>query len=398
MFEKELNSLFETMILKNYFQGIQWSIKKDNISYAGKVGFMDLDNKDPIREDSIYRIWSMTKPIVAIATMILVERGQIDLEDPIESYLPQAKKLKVLQNKNNNEVLLDLERSIKIKDLLLHTAGFSYNFLNDPIGKEYEKNKIFHSENSLLKNEVEKILTFPLLYQPGKNWVYSVSIDVLAYIIEIITNKSISLFLEENIFKPLGMKDTFYFVEENKRHRIMSSYEYIQKSNELKKISYKSQTINNYGYPQGNTQYARGGHGLFSTIYDYMKFANMLLSGEGKNQEKILDTKYLKLVNQNYIKPDLFPLEINSMGGNKFNDIPNDLLPYGWGLGFRVMINKEKNNNLGSLGEFGWSGAAATYFLVDPSKNITAVLMTQVLQANPILKKLFYEFIYNNFK
>ena len=178
MFKEELNSLFETMILKNYFQGIQWSIKKDNISYAGKVGFMDLDNKDPIREDSIYRIWSMTKPIVAIATMILVERGQIDLEDPIESYLPQAKKLKVLQNKNNNEVLLDLERSIKIKDLLLHTAGFSYNFLNDPIGKEYEKNKIFHSENSLLKNEVEKILTFPLLFQPGKNWVYSVSIDV----------------------------------------------------------------------------------------------------------------------------------------------------------------------------------------------------------------------------
>ena len=96
----------------------------------------------------------------------------------------------------------------------------------------------------------------------------------------------------------------------------------------------------------------------------------------------------------NYINQSLFPLEINSVGENKFNDIPNDLIPYGWGLGFRVMVNPSKNNSLGTVGEFGWSGAAATYFLVDPIKNITAVLMTQVLHANPILKKLFYEFIY----
>ena len=396
MFEKELNSLFETMISKNFSQGIQWSIQKDNSNYSGKVGFMNCNQKVPIRHDTIYRIWSMTKPIIAFATIILMERKKVSLDDPIEKYIPEAKNLKVLKIINNKNNLENLKRSITIKDLLLHTAGFSYNFLNDPIGKEYEKEKIFHSEELSLEDEVNKILSLPLLFQPGEKWNYSVSIDVLARIIEVITNQSIFNFLDENIFKPLNMSETFFYVDENKRHRIMTSYEFVQKSNKLNEVSYKPQTINNYGYPNGNTQYARGGHGLFSTIDNYMKFAQMLHNGKNTNGDILLSKEYLKLINTNYLDHNLFPLEIISIGENKFDDVPNDLIPYGWGLGFRVMIDKEKNDNLGSNGEFGWSGAAATYFLVDPSKNITAVLMTQVLHANPILKKTFYEFIYKN--
>ena len=396
MFEKELNSLFETMISKNYSQGIQWSIQINNSNYSGKVGFMNCDQKVPIRHDTIYRIWSMTKPIIAFATIILMERKKVSLDDPIEKYIPKAKNLKVLKIINNKNNLENLKRSITIKDLLLHTAGFSYNFLNDPIGKEYEKEKIFHSEELSLKDEVNKILSLPLLFQPGEKWNYSVSIDVLARIIEVITNQSIFNFLDENIFKPLNMSETFFYVDENKRHRIMTSYEFVQKSNKLNEVSYKPQTINNYGYPNGNTQYARGGHGLFTTIDNYMKFAQMLHNGKNVNGDILLTKEYLKLINKNYLDHNLFPLEIISIGENKFDDVPNDLIPYGWGLGFRVMIDKEKNANLGSHGEFGWSGAAATYFLVDPSKNITAVLMTQVLHANPILKKTFYEFIYKN--
>ena len=394
MLEKELNDLFETIISKNYFHGIQWSIQKENKYYNGKVGYMDIETKEPIREDTIYRIWSMTKPIISFATMILLERGQINLDDPIENYLSDAKKLKVLELINNKKVLKNLHKSITIKHLLLHTAGFSYNFLNDPIGIDYEKSKLFHSEDTTLETEVNTILSFPLLFQPGVKWNYSVSIDILARIIEVITNKNLFLFLEENIFKPLEMNETFYFVEEKNRDRIMSSYEYVQKTNTLNKVSYNPQKINNYGYPDGNIQYARGGHGLFTTMDNYMKFAKMLHSGKNNKDEKLLSDKYLKLINKNYIDQNLFPLEINSVGENKFNDIPNDLIPYGWGLGFRVMVNPSKNSLLGTVGEFGWSGAAATYFLVDPIKNITAVLMTQVLHANPILKKLFYEFIY----
>ena len=230
MLEKELNSLLQTLISKNYFQGIQWSIQKDNVNYKGKVGFMDLDKKYPIHDDTIYRIWSMTKPIIAFATMILMENKKIALDDKIEKYIPDAKKLKVLQIINNQKNLENLKRSITIKDLLLHTAGFSYNFLNDPIGKEYEQEKLFHSEDLSLKDEVNKILSFPLLFQPGEKWNYSVSIDVLAHIIEVITSQSIFNFLDENIFKPLNMSETFFYVDENKRHRIMTSYEFIQKS------------------------------------------------------------------------------------------------------------------------------------------------------------------------
>ena len=396
MLEKELNSLFENMISKNYIQGIQWSIQKDNSHHSGRVGFMNCDQKVPIQHDTIYRIWSMTKPIIAFATIILIERKKISLDDPIEKYIPEAKNLKVLKIINNKNNLENLKRSITIKDLLLHTAGFSYNFLNDPIGKEYEKEKIFHSEELSLKDEVNKILSLPLLFQPGEKWNYSVSIDVLARIIEVITNQSLFNFLDEYIFKPLNMSETFFYVDENKRHRIMTSYEFIQKSNKLNEVSFKPQTINNYYYPNGNTQYARGGHGLFTTIDNYMKFAQMLHSGKNINGDILLSKEYLKLINTNYLDHNLFPLEIISIGENKFDDVPNDLIPYGWGLGFRVMIDKEKNANLGSNGEFGWSGAAATYFLVDPSKKITAVLMTQVLHANPILKKTFYEFIYKN--
>ncbi len=397
MLEKELNSKFETLISDNYCQGIQWSIHKNNTKYDGKIGYMDLETKQPILEDTIYRIWSMTKPIVAFATMILVENGKINLQDPIENFLPAAKNLKVIKIIKNKKKLLNLKRSITIKDLLLHTAGFSYNFLNDPVGNTYEKLKIFHSEESTLKSEVDKILSCPLLFQPGEHWNYSVSIDVLARIIEIVTSKDLFTYLNENILRPLEMNDTFYFVKKENRNRIMSSYEFVQKTNQLNKISYKSNVINNFGYPDENTNYSRGGHGLFTTIDNYLKFAKMLQSGKNKRNEIILSEKFLNLINRNYLDHSFFPLEINSISENNYNDIPNDLIPYGWGLGFRVLINLEENNNLGSMGEFGWSGAAATYFLVDPQKKITAVLMTQVLHAHPIIKKTFYDFIYSNF-
>jgi len=397
MIEKELNNLFQNIISKNYFQGIQWGIQKDQNIFKSKVGYIDLKSRTEIRDDTIYRIWSMTKPIIAFATMILVEKKLITLNDPIEKFLPSASNLKVLNQSDQNNFLDDLNRSITIKDLLMHTAGFSYNFLDDPIGKEYEKAKLFHSEVTTLKDEVETILSCPLLFQPGEKWNYSVSIDILAHIIEVITNVGIFSFLEENIFKPLEMNDTFYFVDQKERYRIMTSYDYNQKSNQLNEVEYGTQKINNYGYPEKNNLYARGGHGLFSTLDNYMKFANMLHTGKNNNNLVLLSEKYLKQINKNYLDDKLLPLEINSISANSFPDYPNDFAPYGWGLGFRVMSDLKKNNNLGSIGEFGWGGAAATYFLVDPTKNLTAVLMTQVLNSHPILKKTFYEYIYTKF-
>ncbi len=396
MIEKELNNLFQSIISKNYFQGIQWIIQKHEKLYKGKVGLMDLKTKEDIRENTIYRIWSMTKPIIALATIILLEKNKIKLEDPIEKYLNSAKNLKVLNKDNDKLNLTKLKRSITIKDLLMHTAGFSYNFLDDPIGKEYEKSKLFHSDETSLKSEVEKILLFPLLFQPGENWNYSVSIDILARIIEVISDQDIYTFLNKHIFKPLNMNETNFYVGNSERHRIMTSYEFIKESNTLLKVRNSPNKINNYGYPFSNKKYSRGGHGLFTTISDYMKFALMLQSGKTQNGDILVSENYLKKINQNYLDNKFLPLEINSIGDYKYKEFPNDLIPYGWGLGFRVMNDIKLNNNIGSIGEFGWSGAAATYFLVDPKKKITAVLMTQVLHAHPVLKKTFYNYIYNN--
>ena len=158
-----------------------------------------------------------------------------------------------------------------------------------------------------------------------------------------------------------------------------------------------SQKISTYGYPLHNKYYARGGHGLFSTIKDYILFTEMLHSGKSEERKEIISKNTIDYMTTNLLNPSLFPIEIASVGTIKDENYINDLEPYGWGLGFRTLIDPIKNNNLGSKGEFGWAGAASTYFLVDSKKEISAVLMTQVLNGDPSLKNKFYEFIYTHF-
>ena len=158
-----------------------------------------------------------------------------------------------------------------------------------------------------------------------------------------------------------------------------------------------AQKIGTYGYPLHNKNYARGGHGLFSTIKDYMLFVEMLHSGKSEEGKKIINKNTIDFMSTNLLSPNLIPIEIVSVGLIKDEKYVNDLDPYGWGLGFRTLIDPIKNNNLGSKGEFGWAGAAATYFLVDSKKEISAVLMTQALNGDPSLKNHFYKFIYTHF-
>ena len=158
-----------------------------------------------------------------------------------------------------------------------------------------------------------------------------------------------------------------------------------------------SQKIGTYDYPLHNKNYARGGHGLFSTIKDYILFAEMLHSGKSEEGKEIISKDTIDYMTTNLLNPNLFPIEIASVGTIKDQNYVNDLEPYGWGLGFRTLIDPTKNNNLGNKGEFGWAGAAATYFLVDSKKEISAVLMTQALNGDPSLKNNFYKFIYTHF-
>ena len=196
---------------------------------------------------------------------------------------------------------------------------------------------------------------------------------------------------------PLDMKDTGFTVSKAHQNRVMVSYEYDPVKMKLSELIPDSQKIGNYGYPLNISSYARGGHGLFSSLIDYSIFARMLLNGKSKKGEKILNEQTLKLISTNFLDSKYLPIEIAPIGIVKDENYVNGLEPYGWGLGCRTLLDPSKQNNLGSVSEFVWAGAASTYFLVDNNKNLSATIMTQVLFGNPELSKEFYKFIYSNF-
>lgn len=389
---EKLNSIIKQHINKGLYQGVEWKINHKDKCYQGKQGYLDLSINSPIKTNSIYRIWSMTKPIVSVVILQLIEENKIRLDDALNFYLPIFNDLKVLKDENNPKIITkNVSCMPNIKNLLLHTAGFSYNFFENQIANIYSKKKLFYSSDTTLEEEINILATCPLLYEPSKKWHYSVSIDILARIIEVVSNDTLQNVLKKRIFKPLGMYDTDFIVSKDKRHRLMKSYEYIPNERILSNLS--MQNIGVYGYPENNSNYARGGHGLYSSLEDYFKFAEMLLTGKSKSGKVILSKKMLNLATRNHLSDKFLPIEIKIPGDE---DLENDFEPYGWGLGFRVLVDVNKLNGTGSLGEFGWSGAASTFFLVDPKESITAVLMTQVLNGDKVLRENFIEEIYKN--
>jgi len=395
---KELNKLLSKYVDDGFFPGIQWQINIDNNQYSGKYGFNNIETQEKVLDNSLYRVWSMTKPIVAVAALQLIEENKISLDDPITAYLPEFNDLQVLKREDGN--IEDVEKITEyptIKDLFLHTAGFSYNFLADPVGKEYDQLRLFNSDTTSLDQEIKILAKAPLLFKPNASWRYSVSMDVLARIIEIVRGDSLQNILQQKIFNPLNMKDTGFTVSEENKNRVMVSYEFDTLKTKLTELISEPQKIGNYGYPLNIKTYARGGHGLFSSLSDYAIFSKMLHSGKSEKGEQILNDQTLKLMSTNFLEPKFFPIEIASIGIVKDENYVNGLEAYGWGLGCRTLLDPSKQNNLGSVGEFGWAGAASTYFLVDNKKNLSATIMTQVLFGNPNLAKEFYTYIYSNF-
>lgn len=395
---KELSNLLAKYVDQGFFPGVQWQININDEIYIGKYGLNNIETKEVVLHNSIYRIWSMTKPIIAIAALQLIQEKKINLDDPITEFLPEFNNLQVM--KTADGAINDLEKIIHyptIKDLLLHTAGFSYNFLADPVGKVYDQYGLFNSDNTTLEDEIKILSKAPLLFQPNTSWRYSVSMDVLARIIEIVVGDSLQNILKQKIFDPLNMQDTGFSVSEQNQYRVMQSYEFNPLKMKLSELISDPQKIGNYGYPLNTSSYARGGHGLFSSLNDYAIFSKMLHSGLSKNGYQILNRETLNLISTNFLDSKHLPIEIATIGMVKDENYVNGLEAYGWGLGCRTLLDPSKQNNLGSVGEFGWAGAASTYFLVDNSKNLSATLMTQVLFGNPDLAREFYKYIYSNF-
>jgi CubicO group peptidase (beta-lactamase class C family) len=376
---------FNTMIAHN-----------GEVVHFEQVGRMDIETNKPMSADAIFRIYSMTKPIICAALMTLYEQGRFHLFDPVDKFIPGFRDLKVLEKDAAGETKeVDLKRSITIRDVLTHTAGLTYDFLEDsPVGELYRQARLLNNAARSLEELVDDLTRLPLAYQPGTVWHYSLAFDVAAHLIEVLSDQSLNRFLKEVLFDPLGMVDTDFYVPPEKQGRIATMYglpDICARNMTLSKLfkawesGFNEQIDVSVTYPATKPSgFARGGHGLFSTAMDYMRFAQMLLNQGELDGVRILGRKIVELMHVNYLPADLLPFKVAD---------PPDY-GYGFGLGSRVLMNVAQSEKPGSVGEFGWAGAAKTYFWVDPQEKIVGLLMSQSMMQFDVPEKDFQVLAY----
>jgi CubicO group peptidase (beta-lactamase class C family) len=329
--------------------------------HAKTYGWQDREKNIPMAADSIFRLYSMTKPVVSVAAMMLVEEGRLGLQEPVSKYIPEFKDMKVGVESKDAEgkpvlTLVDAKRQITVQDLLRHTSGFTYGVLgaSNAIKKMYVDAEIF-SQKWVLADFVKALAKLPLTFQPGTGWEYGHSTDVLGRVVEVASGQSLDVFLTERIFEPLHMVDTSFQVPPEKRDRLAQPMPdvYTGKTPELIDFS-KRQT------------FFAGGHGLVSTAGDYLRFAQMLANGGELEGVRILGPRTVAYMTSNHVNAQIDK-------GSAFLPGPG----YGFGLGFATRLERGQSEWPGSPGDFFWSGYAGTYFWVDPEEQLVPVFMSQ---------------------
>ena len=366
----QFSKIAKSYIEKNQIAGLEWEIRHfGKVLSKGVQGFSDIEKKTTLKPDQIYRIYSMTKPIVSVAAIRLIEANKLSLYSTVQEFIPSFRYLKVL--KPNGE-LERLKRPINLADLLTHTAGLSYNFnMGCSVAQFYQQENILNDPNISLEELVEQIASLPLAFQPGEAWRYSVATDVIGRVLELCENKSLGDILEEQILHPLEMTDTAFTVERANHKKIMPMH---GNTDTNKLISFQQAPLKIVNVEKSHPSQAevvnlRGGTGLFSTINDYQLFCNFLLDGKDKNGLPLISQSMHDFMLTNRISEALLPLRLG----------PVSLSGYGWNLIGRVMINKGSAMSLSENGEFGWSGAAKTFFWIDRKSQLTGIIMTQYI-------------------
>lgn len=370
MRKQRIKDCAEKLVAQGAFSGIEWLINKGDETWArGQAGQLDGLSGTPMPKKPIYRIYSMTKPIVSVAALMLMERMKLRLFDPVAAYIPSFAQMDVLEPDGSTRRMRGM---MILEHLLTHQAGLSYGFLVDcPVGQRYTQLEIMPASVSLAE-KIDILSEQPLAFDPGTNWRYSVATDVVARVLEVVEGKPIGAILKELIFDPLGMSETGFMVPESERHRVMAMFGE-EDLNRIMIFGPPPQTLRPAGqddiYPADKPDFGRGGHGLFSTIDDYMKFVRLLKTGRGQDGERLLSRKTMEMMSENRINPRIMPLFIGPI-----------LMPgYGYGLTGRVMLNTGAAYGLTSVGEWGWAGAASTYFWLDPKEDVEGIVMSQYL-------------------
>jgi CubicO group peptidase (beta-lactamase class C family) len=350
-------------------------VRQGDVVHLESKGVMNLETRQPMREDTIFRIYSMTKPITSVAAMMLYEQGKFDLNTPISNFIPEFRDTKVFSGGTaTNYETVSPHREITMGDLLSHTSGLTYDFMYaSHVDEMYRNAKISVFNPQIPLDELVKTIAgMPLLFSPGTKWNYSHSTDILGRIIEVISGQSLDVFLKKEIFDPLDMVDTDFYVPQEKQDRFSANY--------LRSKNTSNETLILYDDPKTG-QYSKapisflGGSGLVSTVCDYLKFASMLLNKGRSGDKQLLKPETVELMTTNYLPGDI----------HDFSYCVNEdyiLKGTGMGLGFGITLDPDLEQIPGNPGTFGWSGAAHTVFFVDPKEELIAIFLTQLFPAD----------------
>jgi len=341
-------------------------VRKGKIVYYKTAGYNDLQTKTQLQKEAIFRIASQTKAITSVAIMMLFEEGKLLLDDPVSKYIPAFRKQTVLENFNaadTSYTSVPAKRDITIRDLLTHTSGLGYAQIGSKEANAlYAKNNITAGigvNNSTLLDAMNRLGKLPLMHQPGEKFTYGLNTDLLGCLVEVISGNTLNDFFNTRIFQPLGMKDTYFFVPQEKAGRLINLYRE-DSLGQLRKSDgnmLNGPTVANY--PLIKSTYYSGGAGLSSTIYDYAVFLQMLLNDGKYDGKQLLSRNSVRMMTMNQIG-DL------SLGADKF------------GLGFQVVTERGSARTPAQEGTFGWGGAFATSYWVDPKEKMVLLFYRQL--------------------
>ena len=331
------------------------------------------DDAHSLTPDSIFRIYSMTKPITSLLFMQLVERGDVALEDKLKDYIPSfANPLVWVDGTTSDFTTRPAERDITLLDLLTHQSGLTYDFLGEhPVDALYRRKQLSGSRNSTISLEefCDSLASMPLLFSPGTAWNYSFATDVIGRVIEIVTGSSLDRVMQEMIFNPLGMKDTGFQTSAKNIGRLTHCYYYDPK-NRITRCVDTSKASNYLSTPT----LLGGGGGLLSTLPDYYRFCQMFRQGGELNGKRIISAETIKFMQKNHLYHQ-GDLEGYATGAFSENGAEGN----GFGIGGSIVLDPSKTVNATSLGSFSWGGLANTYFWIDPDKDLIFIFMTQII-------------------
>ena len=378
-----LNDLMESEMRAERIKGASLLVE-----HKGKRVFQNVYGSD--KEDSIYKVFSMTKPITTVAAMMLYEQGKFDLFDPVSEYLEGYREMKVATPQG----LVDAKRPITIGHLLNMTSGLVYpgmellpdRMMQDLYVELHEKAVKARKEGKPLGNLdiINALGSIPLQFQPGEGWRYGISADVIGGIVEVITGKPYGEYLKETIFDPLGMKDTGFYVDKSQIHRLVQVYSREDEKGRLKEADENAYAWMNMYAPTEPPYIESAGGGLYSTLEDYSHFVQMLLNKGEYQGKRFLGRKTIDFISQNQLTPaQLACVNFDSVYG------------YGYGNFMRIMMDTSAAGSNGSVGEYGWDGLPGTYFFVDPKEELMFVYMQQIEQgADQTLRRKMRQIIY----